>query len=97
MMFASRKELGYDPTVTHVLDAEGKTTQYQFHIDAKIYQTLRSLAEPRYFDVVTKAPQVWAMTELHAEDMTSTGETMVLRLLAKHRRSGRAGNSNGNI
>ncbi|KAF8912476.1 hypothetical protein CPB85DRAFT_1252581 [Mucidula mucida] len=25
MMFASRKELGYDPTVTRVLDAEGKT------------------------------------------------------------------------
>ncbi len=72
MMFASRKELGYDPTVTHVLDMEGKI-QYQFHIDTKIYQTLQPLAKLRNLYIVSHALQIWAMTELHPKNMVPIG------------------------
>ncbi|KAF8878394.1 hypothetical protein CPB85DRAFT_1259550 [Mucidula mucida] len=45
-------------------------TQYQFHIGAKIYQTLRSLAAPRYFNVVTKAPRVGVPVEERPQGVT---------------------------
>ncbi|KAF8912477.1 hypothetical protein CPB85DRAFT_1252582 [Mucidula mucida] len=56
MMFASSKELNYNPTVTHILNVEGKI-QYQFHIGAKIYQTLQPLAKLRNLYIVSHAPQ----------------------------------------
>ncbi|KAF9034226.1 hypothetical protein BDZ89DRAFT_1062656 [Hymenopellis radicata] len=69
MTFASRSELGYDPTVTRAHDASGRL-QYQFHIGDKIYQTN---------DIIYKAPRVWAVTELHAVTKAPIGETMVLK------------------
>ncbi|KAF8998342.1 hypothetical protein BDZ89DRAFT_1148130 [Hymenopellis radicata] len=80
MMFASREELGYDPTITRVrVDAYGYT-QYRFHIGAKIYQTLgRPLAQLKNLDVVTHAPRVWTVTELEPETMARRGKRMVLK------------------
>ncbi len=78
MTFASRAELGYDPTVTRVQDANGRT-QYQFRIGDKVYQTLRTLAELQQMDIICKAPRVWAVTELHAETKAPIGEALVLK------------------
>ncbi len=76
--FASRDELGYDPAVTRVQDANGRT-QYQFRIGHKIYQTLRTLYELQQMDIIFKAPRVCAVTELHAEIKAPIGQTLVLK------------------
>ncbi|KAF8912500.1 hypothetical protein CPB85DRAFT_590928 [Mucidula mucida] len=62
MTFADRIDLGYDPTVTRIRDANNKI-QYQFEVDGKFYLTESFIAESAANDIVTRATRVWSVRE----------------------------------
>ncbi|KAF8912498.1 hypothetical protein CPB85DRAFT_1252599 [Mucidula mucida] len=77
MTFADRIDLGYDPTVTRIRDANNKI-QYQFEVDGKFYLTESFIAESAANDIVTRATRVWSVREYDPIKGTFIGSNSVV-------------------
>ncbi|KAF9038904.1 hypothetical protein BDZ89DRAFT_1110210 [Hymenopellis radicata] len=62
MTFADRIDLGYDPTVIRIRDADNNI-RYQFEVNGKFYLTESFIAESGANDIVTRATRVWSVRE----------------------------------